>query len=144
MKSRPNQKITVRPDGSLRVQEINDQPTLARQEFKKDCDINEIIKKYKKTGQITHIAANQGKYLDLTGVTDYHDSMNKVLKAQDAFNSLPSVLRNRFKNDPSKLLEFIQDDKNYNEASELGLVPKKQKPVEETPKTPDDKKQGES
>lgn len=140
MKQRVNQKITVRPDGSIRVQEINEQPSLARQEFKKDCDINEIIKKYKKTGQITHMASHAGKYLDLTEVGDYMDSMNKVIQAKSAFDALPSELRNRFKNDPALLLEFVHDAKNYDEAAKLGLVPERQKPVEKPQTPPDDKK----
>lgn len=129
--------VTKRPDGTVKVAihfDPKKEPSKTQQQFQKECDINEIMRKYLKTGEITHMAPYQGKYADLSEAPDYHQAMTTVVKAQQAFDVLPAELRARFDNDPGKLLEFVHDDKNYDEAAKLGLVPEKQIPIQETPK----------
>lgn len=94
-----------------------------KQSFKKQCDINVIMKKYEKTGLITH-TKQHGHYGDFTNVTDYHAALNAVHEANEGFMTLPASLRKRFGNDPAKLIEFLNDSKNLDEAIELGLVEK--------------------
>lgn len=132
-----NQKITTRKNGTLRVQSINEEPTMTQQQFKDECDINNIMKKYSSTGQFTHLTSKQGVYADFTMITDYREMLETVQYAQDAFMSLPAEMRKRFDNDPGKLLEFIQDSNNYEEALTLGLVNERpgKKPSETTIKT---------
>ena len=55
-------------------------------------------------------------------VSDYHSAMNVLAKARDEFMTLPANLRARFENDPQRLMEFLGDDKNRDEAVSLGLV----------------------
>lgn len=117
-----NQKTVVRKNGTLRVQSINNEPTLAQQQFKDECDINNIMKKYSTTGEFTHLTSKEGVYADFSQITDYRDMLDTVIYAQDAFNALPAEMRKRFDNDPGKLLEFIQDNKNYDEGVKLGLL----------------------
>lgn len=97
-------------------------PTRTKQSFKDDCDINLIVKKYKKTGLITHVQKVQGKYGDFTTVTDYQTAMNSVMDANDRFDGLPSDIRKQFQNDPQKLIAFVTDQKNYGKAHEMGLL----------------------
>lgn len=113
--------ITVRKDGSRRVQTINDQPSMADQSFKDDCDINSIMKRLRKTGHISHMRHSPGTYADLTHITDLHSSIIQVQKAQEAFDTLPAHVRYKFQNDPTKLVNFLQDSKNDEEAIQLGL-----------------------
>ena len=40
----------------------------------------------------------------------------------DDFMALPAQLRVRFDHDPVKLLEFLENDQNRNEAIQLGLI----------------------
>lgn len=96
-----------------------------QQQFKSECDINNILKKYQQTSLLTHVNRSEGKYGDFTNVTDYQTALDKLMSAQDTFNSLPSSIRKRFQNDPALLIEFVNDDKNRNEAIELGLIEKK-------------------
>lgn len=121
------QERTIRPNGSVRIRTINNEPTLTQQQFKEQVDVNNIIAKYKKTGEITHLARKQGVFTDVSEITDYHDSLQKVMDAQSAFQKLPSHLRNRFENDPQNLLTFLQDPKNYDEGVKLGIFEEKQK-----------------
>jgi len=123
----------IRADGSLNVMTINDEPSLTQQQFKDECDINNIMKKYSSTREFQHLTSKVGQYADFTKLTSYQDMLHSVLAAQDAFASLPAEIRKRFRNDPGELLAFIQDDKNYDEALKLGIVESKTpKPNEQT------------
>ena len=53
------------PSGRVRVCTINNEPDLAQQQYKDKCDVNNIMKKYEQTGEITHFAASQGRYANL-------------------------------------------------------------------------------
>lgn len=89
--------------------------------MKKDCDVNFIVQKFMKTGQMSHLNQNQGSYADVTGIKDLLDSMSTVTRAQQTFNSLPAVLRKRFGNSPVEFVNFLDDPKNDAEAVKLGL-----------------------
>lgn len=106
--------------------EVYKPPARTKQEFKDQCDINNIIKAYKITGQISHISANaaKGAYMDLPDEVDYQTSLNILREAETAFASLPSQIRDRFSNSPALFLAFLNDPKNYDEAVKLGLVKK--------------------
>lgn len=93
-----------------------------KQEFKEECQIQNIINKYHKTGMITHLAKHQGDYGDFSNITSYQDAVMAVIEAEETFNELPANIRNKFKNNPAELLDFLADDKNYDEAIKLGLI----------------------
>ncbi|AXH78034.1 MAG: internal scaffolding protein [Microviridae sp.] len=118
----PVQKITKRADGRVRVQTINEEPSKTQQQFKDECDINNIVKKFSTTGEFTHLTSKEGRYADFSQITDYRDMLDTVLYAQEAFASLPADVRLRFQNNPAELLEFVQNPKNYDEGVKLGLV----------------------
>lgn len=117
--------ITLRPNGSKRIQTVNTEPSKTQQQFAKECDVNEIIRKYIKTGQISHLAKNQGVYADVSEIPDLHSAMMQVSQAQQAFDSLPAELRKRFGNSPVAMVEFLSNPMNDDEAIELGLKTKK-------------------
>lgn len=114
----------ARPHGRVRHMKIFMQPSRARQEFKDECDINVLMRKYQKTGIIEHVARIGGRYGDFLSAPDYHAAMNAVLAAQDAFASLPAAIRSRFENDPERFLEFVHDPDNADELVQLGLAKK--------------------
>lgn len=68
-----------------------------------------------------------GRYGDFSGALDFHECQNKVVQMQAHFDSLPSGVRRSFQNDPGKLLDFVNDPRNYQRALELGLIPGKGK-----------------
>ncbi|WNK14709.1 MAG: internal scaffolding protein [Microvirus sp.] len=121
--------------------EITFPPSRTKLEFAAQCDINNIIKEFTRTGQINHIAAKaaQGAFLDLPDDLDYQTSLNAVNRAQDAFAALPAAIRNRFGGDPAKFLAFCDDPANGPEMLELGLrdpPPRSQGGVGGAPPTP--------
>lgn len=120
--------ISYRSNGSRIVSTINNLPSRTDQQFKADCDVNHIVTKFKKTGQISHLAKMQGQYLDVSEIKDLDVALQQVKTAQSAFDSLPAEIRQRFRNDPREYVKFLADPKNDEEAITLGLKVKKQKP----------------
>lgn len=106
-----------------------------KQSQKDECDINLIIKRYDKTGLVSHLAPHQPYFGEISSI-DFQDAMNIVAEGMTAFEMLPSGLRNRFKNDPSRFLEFVGNEANREEAIKLGLIPAPE-PVAEPVEAPE-------
>lgn len=131
-------KIERLPSGRVRVCTINNEPDMAQQQYKDSCDVNNIMKKYEQTGVITHLKAQQGHYADLGAPEDLLDAQMRVIRAQDAFMSLPAELRAKCDHDPSKFLKMLQDGSNDAELRKLGiLAPVKSDASTEAPKPSD-------
>lgn len=96
-------------------------PSMAKQEFKEECDINVLMKRYQKTGLFPQYPGQQQRYVSNIGAPDYQTAVNLVLAAEQEFSSLNSELRKRFDNDPLKFLQFVNDEKNGEELVKLGL-----------------------
>lgn len=91
----------------------------------KECDINRIVAKYKKTGILGDPAhTRKPVFADCTLVGDYHAMQNVVKDADRAFMSLPPAVRSRFGNDPARAYDFVSKTENTEEAVKLGLLPK--------------------
>lgn len=106
-----------------RTGEVYTPPSMTKQEFKRECDINNIIKDFQVTGMVTHInaRAQQGAYLDLPSGLDFQASVALVAQARESFMSLPSKIRDRFGNDPAQFLNFLSDPSKLAESYELGI-----------------------
>ncbi len=100
----------------------NPLPTPTQQHLKAECDINNILRQYDKTGLITHVNNATAQYGDFTEVNEYQESLNRVIAAQDAFAALPSHVRKRFANDPGEFFEFATDPSNFDAMVEMGLA----------------------
>ena len=115
-----------------------EEPSLAQQHFKEECDINTILYKFSVTGILPE-APLSPRYGDFSGISDYHTALNRVIAAQDEFEALPAQIRARFDNDPAKLIEFLDDEANRPVAEELGLVEKAAAEVVEAAKVTPEK-----
>jgi len=96
-------------------------PSLAKQSFRDECDINNILRKFNVTGQLP-VGSVQPQYGDFSGITDYQSALNAVMAAQDSFLQLPAKVRAKFDNDPALFLEFASDEANKDEMKALGLL----------------------
>jgi phage internal scaffolding protein len=92
-----------------------------KQSFKDECNINNIMAKYARTGVIEHGNKHAPSYGDCPEI-DFRQAMEVVLEAQETFAELPAVVRRRFDNDPANFLAFCEDPANRDEAGELGLL----------------------
>jgi phage internal scaffolding protein len=95
--------------------------TLTQQHFKDECDINNILRQFNITGLLPESPLSP-RYGDFTGISDYHSALNQVIAAEDEFMALPAQIRSRFDNDPAKLIDFLDNSENRDEAIKLGLV----------------------
>lgn len=107
-----------------------------KQSFRNECDINQIMRKYRRTGQLTPagIAARQVVFADVSEIGDYQECQQKIKDADFAFATLSAEVRSRFNNDPGELLDFCADSANKEEAIQLGIIQKVEEP--ETPPEP--------
>lgn len=96
-------------------------PSLAQQHMKDECDINIIVERFGVTGQLP-VRAIEPSYGDFSGVSDYHTALNKIKAADEAFMALPAKLRAKFDHDPNALLNFLENEANKDEAIQLGLI----------------------
>lgn len=101
---------------------------MTQEQFAKEADINEIVRRFGITGQLpTNLAVPlSGEFVE---VSDFKSAMDAVMAAQDEFMRLPGEVRARFGNDPGQLIAFLEDPGNRAEAEQLGLV---NKPAEVT------------
>jgi len=100
---------------------INDDPSLTQQHFKEECDVNNIINKFIKTG-VMPLGTRKPQYGDFSAVPDYQQAQDQLNQAKDAFSQMPSAIRKRFNNDPAELIKFVLDPKNREEAIKIGLI----------------------
>ena len=97
-------------------------PEITQQNFKNETDVNTILRRYDKTGLITHVNNAAAQYGDFTAVNEYKENLNAVIAAQDAFDQLPSDIRKRFGNDPGEFFEFATNPTNQEDLVKLGLA----------------------
>lgn len=120
-------------DVSLETAWVSDMPSLTQQQFKAECDINNIAKQFGLTGQLPG-AIYAPTFGDFTEVSDFQSALHAIQNATNSFMELPSSVRSRFQNDPALLVEFCSDPRNAAEAATLGLTrsaPPKPTPVPE-------------
>lgn len=98
-----------------------------------EVDINKIVARALK-GQSVPIMNGQPFYGDVSEFGDLQQSLIKVQEAEDLFMQYPADVREKFENDPVKMIEFLSNEKNRDEAEKLGLVNKR--PAPEPTQTP--------
>lgn len=105
---------------SLSTGLVTTEPSLAQQQFKDECDINNIARQFGLTGQIP-----QPVYLptfgDFSEVTDFQSALHAIQRAEASFMAMPAHVRERFQNNSQKFLEFTSDARNSDELRALGL-----------------------
>ena len=71
-----------------------------------------------------------GQFADVSNVDSFASMQIHAAEARTAFERMPAKLRFRFDNDPEKLLAFLDNPENKEEAIKLGLI---KKPLEQPP-----------
>lgn len=111
-----------------RVHPTIDNQQMTKQSHKAECDINNILSQFKKTGIINHITQQQPTYTDLPDNLDYQNSLHLLQTAEDAFATLPSVVRRYFDNDPGEFLAAFSNPAMEDKLREFGLLDPKPAP----------------
>nr|QJB20916.1 MAG: internal scaffolding protein [Microvirus sp.] len=106
----------------------NTEPSMTKQEFTDECDINVIMRRFLASDfdpSVIPLTRSKPMYGDFTSVPEsYHAALNYVIDTENMFLTLPAELRYRFDNDPQKFLNFYDDPANAAELVELGLKPR--------------------
>lgn len=95
--------------------------SLTQQHFKDDADINVILRKFGQGHDIPQ-SYNPPMYGDFDTGDDYREKLDQIRAAAESFMELPANVRDRFSNDPARLLDFVSNDSNRAEAERMGLV----------------------
>lgn len=119
---RAGNECYYRENGTISCRTVNDDPSLTIQSEKDSCDFNLIHAKYMKTGLMTNLRTDPGRFGDFSDAVDYHTSVLRAQQAEESFMALPAAIRARFSNDPGHLIDFLADENNRSEAIKLGLV----------------------
>lgn len=100
-------------------------PSMTRQEFSEECDVNALMARYDKVGGVLPPPNNmEPLYLDLTALpTDYMSAMNAMIDAENAFMTLPAKVRAEFENNPAAFVNFALDKANLDQLRTWGLAP---------------------
>lgn len=110
--STPARRRVYQPHGS--------EPSMTKQEFKNECDINQILARYQKTGAINHFAKYAGSYGDFSAC-DLQEAHDLLTRARKMFDDLPSAVRREVAT-PEGFLDFVQNPANKARMAELGLT----------------------
>lgn len=120
----------VRERVPVRISEFSASRTV--QADKERTDIRVIVAAAMR-GKSVNVNVRQGTYGDISDAPTFMEALNVVARAQALFEGLPAKLRDRFGNDPAKLLEFVADPENKDEAVKLGIMKKVEPPKEQPP-----------
>lgn len=99
-------------------------PEITQQHQAADCDINNIVRKFNKTGLITHVNNKKPMYGNFSNVQEFKEMQNRIVEVNEQFMQLPAELRAKFGNDPEQLVEFVSNPENTKIAVELGILDK--------------------
>lgn len=115
-------------------------PSLTRQEFAEECDINTLMSKYDAhvIGGPGNMSAAQPFYADFANIPDtllgYMEFMDM---AETQFMRLPAVVRREFDNNAHQFVEFAANPANLEQMRSWGLAePAKVDPPAAAPAAP--------
>lgn len=97
-------------------------PVLTEQRFKEDSQIENIVKRFEKTGEIPVLANAIKQYGDFTKRLELQSALDTVIRAEEVFNAIPAKIRARFENNPLKFCEFVENPANEAALIEMGLL----------------------
>lgn len=93
-----------------------------------DADINVLVRRFGLTGEYP-VRRQRAEYGEFDESMDLRTILENMRTGEAMFATLPAELRAGFGNDPGTFVEWINDEANYDEAAEMGLVPKRDNPV---------------
>lgn len=108
-------------NGRVRVRTRFTKKSLCQKHFRDECDINKIMSRFEKTGEI-QMRGGRPFFGDFSDGTDFLEAQNRIIEAETLFMDLPAKTRALFQNEPAIMFQFLSDPKNQEEAYRLGLA----------------------
>lgn len=98
-------------------------PSMTREEFAEECDINTIMERYdSQKGWPLPPRDQEPIYYDFVGMPDLQSALHSLNEASEAFMTLPAKVRKEFDNDPVRFVEFASSRDNLEQLREWGLA----------------------
>lgn len=94
-------------------------------EFKTECDINEIIRRFRVTGVLTDPSkpsVRRPMFGDFSEVPDADARERVYIAAQQAWDSLTDAQRDKFPGGPAEILEALHDDNRKADLVAAGIL----------------------
>lgn len=107
----------------LNPETVNNEPSLTKQSLAEALDVNNIIKRYNKTGILQQATNLEAQYGDITSM-DLRDALEMVNRADNTFMQVPSEIRAKFNNDAGAFIDFATNKDNLDQLREWGLANK--------------------
>lgn len=96
-------------------------PGRARQSMKDECDINNIVARYARTGMVSHMARGAPVYVDVSELGDYREVVDRIARAERVFAALPAKVRAAFDNSAPAFMDACLDPSQADRLVELGV-----------------------
>ncbi len=106
------------------------EPSLTKQAFAEEVNINNIIQRFTKTGVIDHVNSAEPTY-DFAPSHDYREALEILQNAEQKFAELPAEIRKKFSNNPAEFLAFAEDEDNLPKMAAMGLTSDSYTPASE-------------
>lgn len=127
MKKISEQRFYTRYNPPPQVSVKFSKPSLTQQQFRQECDINNIIASVNSAGVTNNPLWNGTRrpmYGDFSSIQDmdYLQAQNTFLDASARFMELPAKVRQQFNNNPAELLAYLQSNPPTEELAKLGFA----------------------
>lgn len=101
--------------------DFKDDKGFTEQAHASDVKIQNIMKKYERTGIIEHNAQYGGEYANMVGALDFAEAQRVIADANSMFESVPATIRRDFDNNPAKFVDFMMNEKNREAIQDYGF-----------------------
>jgi len=93
-----------------------------KSEFKSECDINAIMARYIRTGELPESARMAAaRFADVSETPSFMEMQDKILAANAMFAALPAAVRKQFDNDAAKFVAASETDEGVELLKRFGL-----------------------
>lgn len=142
---------TIRETETLKNNEIPDtavswnsnykKPSMTQQHHAQEVNINQIMDRARSHNVVEPNSSRAPRvpiFGDFRGV-DFTNALHLIRDAKEDFMRLPAMVRDRFQNNPAKVMDFVSKKENREEAIKLGLIPKPIEPEKKPAGEPEKK-----
>lgn len=106
-------------------------PSMTSQEFKDECNINNILKRYSAQARVMGVPLSEllpklgsAPYGDFTNLDSYMEMQNKNARLNELFESLPSDVRAKYGNTVAGFLGALNNPDEYKFLADRGVLNK--------------------
>lgn len=111
-------------------------PSVTKQSFKEDCDVNVIVNKFMSGGELTHLNRLAPQFGDVSSAVDLQAALELVEDAWEEFERLPARVRSACDNSPVNFEHMISSEEGRAELARLGMPGFRVEPPPTPPEAP--------